>query len=231
MIRRAALVLIFSLASGASLADEKALVPYGWNDVTGTRDMPWMGSGGRARLFKRDVSKPWDVMNPRGPTIETSWGSRGGSGAPFLDAGDRVTAYLASTGFLKPWPAYPVAPGGSPKAAFPYRVTIVCLEPTIGILRFDLSAAIEDPTEFSFGAFPVSLRETGYDQHAMGSGLANPVMFGTRLAYGATLLWFSPDAAVPPTPLVLAGGRARIAVKGVTLELERRGEEIVVVRR
>jgi hypothetical protein len=231
MIRRAALVLLFSFASWASLADEKALVPYVWNDVTGTRDMPWMGSGGRARLFKRDVTKPWDVMNPRGPTIETSWGSRGGSGEPFLTAGDRVTAYLASTGFLKPWPAYPVSPGGQPKAAFPYRVTIVCLEPTVAILRFDLSAAIEDPIEFSFGAFPTSLRETGYDQHASGSGLANPVMFGTRLVYGATLLWFSPDAAVPPTPLVLSGGRARIVVKGVTLELERRGEEIVVVRR
>jgi hypothetical protein len=177
------------------------------------------------------VTKPWDFMNPRGPTIETTWGSRGGSGESPSATGDRAAAYLASTGFMKPWPWYPVAQDVAARVAFPYRVTIVCIEPTVAILRFDLSAAIEDPIEFSFGAYPASLRETAYDQRVSGEGLANAIMFGTRVANGATLLWFSPEAKAPPTPLDFAGGRARIAVKGVTLELERRGGEIVVVRR
>ena len=40
---------------GVKIADER-LVPDVWNDVTGTRDMPWMGSGGRAHWYRRDVT-------------------------------------------------------------------------------------------------------------------------------------------------------------------------------
>jgi hypothetical protein len=45
-----------------------------------------------------------------------------------------------------------------------------------------------------------------------------------------SLLWFSPDGAVPPTPLDLSKGRATITAKGVTLNLELRGGEISVTR-
>jgi hypothetical protein len=208
-----------------------AQLPFAWSDATGARDMPWMGSGGRARWFKRDATKVTDVMNPRGPTIETRWGASGRSGESPYATGDRTMAYLASTGFLRPWPAYPVGPGVAPRRAFPYRVTIACLDPVVAILRFDLSAAIEDPLEFSFAAFPASLRSTAVDQHVGSSGVANAVMFGTRVAAGTTMLWFSPEAQVPPTPLDLSSGRARIAVQGVTLELEKRGDEVVVQRK
>ena len=226
-----AFVFVLALAIPVFAAEERALVPYVWNDVTGQRDMPWMGSGGRARWFKRDVTKPWDVMNPRGPTIETRWGASGSSGEAPYATGDRTAAYLASSGFVKPWPSYPTGPGVAPRTAFPYRVTIVCIEPVVAILRFDLSAAIEDPIEFSFGAYPASLRDNAVDQQVSGAGLANAVMFGTRVSSRGTLLWFSPEANVPPTPLVFTGGRAKIALKGFVLELEQRGEEIVVVRR
>ena len=63
-----------------------------------------------------------------------------------------------------------------------------------------------------------------------GGNIVNSVMFGTRLAGRGSLSWFSPDAQVPPTPLDLSSGKARIAVRGVTLEVERRGEEIAIRR-
>ena len=67
----------------------QALTPYIWNDVTGSLDMPWLGRGGRAHYFKRDVTKPWDIMNPRGPTIETRWGASGGTGEDPFQSTDR----------------------------------------------------------------------------------------------------------------------------------------------
>lgn len=224
-------ILLAAIAFAAPCrAEDKALVPYVWNDVTGTRDMPWMGSGGRARWYKRDVTKPWDFMNPRGPTIETRWGSSGGSGEDPYGTGDRTVAYLERIGALKAWPSYPAAEGQPPRSAFPYRVTIVCIQPVVAILRFDLSAVIADPTEFSHGAFPLALREDSFDQQVSGGNIVNAVMFGTRVSNRGGLSWFSPDAQVPPTPLDLSSGKARIAVRGVTLEVERRGEEIAIRR-
>ena len=55
-------------------------------------------------------------------------------------------------------------------------------------------------------------------------------MFGTRLSSRGALLWFSPDGQVAPTSIDLSSGRARIAVRDVSFELERRGEEIEVRR-
>ena len=229
---RALLILAALLAIPCADAQQggRGLFPFVWTDVTGSRDMPWMGAGGRARWFKRDVTKPTDVMNPRGPTIETHWGASGGSGESPFATGDRAADYLERTGMLKEWPTYPPVEGRPGRRAFPYRITIVCIEPTIAILRVDLSAAIEDPIEFSFGAFPPALRDNSAEQRVAGGNITNSVMFGTRITAGGSMLWFSPDAAVPPTPLVLAGGRARIVVKGVALELEQRGGEIVVKR-
>jgi hypothetical protein len=231
-MRRAAilLLLVTAFAFSAGAADERALLPFVWNDVTGTRDMPWMGSGGRARWYKRDVTKPWDVMNPRGPTIETVWGSSGGSGESPFETGDRAAGYLERVGFLKEWPTYPPVDGKPGRRAFPYRMTIVCIEPTVAILRFDLSAVLEDPIEFSAGSFPPSQSETYYEQRVSGGSIVNSAMFGTHVAAGGSLLWFSPDAPVAPTPLVLSGGRAKIALKGFSLDLELRGGEIVVRR-
>ena len=65
-MRAATLLLALALAAPALAADDRrAMVPYVWNDMTGNRDMPWLGSGGRAKWFMRDTTKPWDVMNPQ----------------------------------------------------------------------------------------------------------------------------------------------------------------------
>src|SRR5262249_6833517 len=126
-MRRAPLLfaLALALAAPSFARDDRALVPYVWNDMTGGRDMPWMGSGGRAKWYMRDTTKPWDIMNPRGPTIETRWGSSGGSGESPWTTGERAVAYLRRIGALKGWPTYPHIDGREDRAAFPYRVTIV----------------------------------------------------------------------------------------------------------
>jgi hypothetical protein len=226
-MRAVALVLAMLLAP---LAAAESLVPYVWNDVTAGRDMPWLGKGGRAHYFKRDVSKPWDVMNPRGPTIERRWGASGGSGEDPFDTGDKTVAYLQRVGTLKGWPSYPPYDGHPGNIAFPFRITIVCIEPVVAIMRFDLSAAIADPIEFFDAAYaPSSRGDAAVDQSVSSGSLVNAVMFGTRVSARGSLWWFSPDAQ-PPTPLDLSAGRARIVVKGVTLEVEKKGEEIVVKR-
>jgi hypothetical protein len=224
-MKRAA-ILLFAAVSGAASAQ----LPYLWSDQTGDRDMPWLGSGGRARWYVRDVTSPLDIMNPRGPTIEKHWGSSGRSGESPYDTGDRAVAYLERIGALAPWPTYPPVDNRPAVTAFPYRITIVCIEPTVAILRFDLSAAIPDPIEFSFGAFPPSRQDHSPTDTVSGGRNANDVMFGTRVSTRGSLWWFSPDAQVPPTPLDISSGRAKIAVRGVTLELVRRGDELEVRR-
>jgi hypothetical protein len=208
----------------------RGLFPFVWTDVTGSRDMPFVGTSGRARWFKRDVTKPTDFMNPRGPTIENRWGASASSGESPWDTGNRAADYLENGGIVKEWPTYPPVEGRPPRSAFPYRVTIVCIQPLIAILRFDLSAAIDDPIEFSFGAFPAGLRDGTSDQQVGGGNLTNAVMFGTRLVGTGSLLWFSPDGGVAPTPLEFSSGRATISAKGVTLKLQLREGEISVSR-
>ncbi len=65
-----------------------------------------------------------------------------------------MMAYLDRVGFLKPWPRYPADSNHKDAIALPYRITIVSIQPTVAILRFDLAGVVEDPIEFSFGAFP-----------------------------------------------------------------------------
>jgi hypothetical protein len=229
---RALLFLAAILAIPCAHAEqgERMLFPFVWTDLTGTRDMPWVGASGRARWLKRDVTKPTDIMNPRGPTIETRWGASASSGESPWDTGDRAADYLEKVGMAKEWPLYPPVEGRPPHRAFPYRVTIVCIQPTIAILRFDLSATIEDPIEFSFGAFPAALRDDSSDQRVSSGNLTNSIMFGTHLVGTGSLLWFSPEGNVAPTPLEFSNGRATISAKGVTLKLELRGGEITVTR-
>ena len=224
------LLLVFSACVHGADETRRGLLPFVWSDVTGNRDMPFVGTSGRARWFSRDATKPWDVMNPRGPTIETRWGSSASAGEHPYDTGNRAADFLERTPFATEWPTYPPVEGHPPRRALPYRVTIVCIQPTIALIRFDPSAAIEDPIEFSFGAFPAGARDSTHDQKVGGGNFVNAFMFGTRAVAGPSMLWFSPDAGIAPTPLDLSKGRATIAAKGVSLTVERRGEELVVTR-
>lgn len=227
-MRTLLVAIVVALVLPANAAQEVAL-PFVWSDQTGKRDMPWMGKGGRAHWYVIDKTKPWDFMNPRGPTIETHWGSSGGSGESPYDAADGAMEYLAGLGFLKPWPVYPSeeTPPRNP-SALPYRMTIVAIKPTVAILRFDLAAAIEDPIPFSFGAFAPSHRDNSTEQELGWSRTPNRIMFGTRVVDRGSLLWFCPDEKVPPTPLDLSSGHAEMALKDFRLAVDRKGGELEV---
>jgi hypothetical protein len=56
--------------------------------------------------------------------------------------------------------------------------------------------------------------------------LNSAVEFGTRLPATGTLLWFAPAAERTPTPVLLTdAAHGEIVVQGLTLGLERRGDE------
>jgi hypothetical protein len=223
-------LLAAALASRAQGVQEVGL-PFVWSDQTGKRDMPWVGKGGRARWFIIDRTRPWDIMDPRGPKLDWSWGSSGSSGENPYKAADRAMAYLGSTGFLKPWPMYPSDSSHKDAYALPFRVTVVAIQPLVAIMRFDLAAPIEDPIEFSAGAFPPSQLHDYPEQHLGWSAAPNQLMFGTHVVDRGSLLWFSPDEKVPPTPLDVSSGHAEIALKDFRLAVDRKGGELEVTWR
>ncbi|HEY2628707.1 MAG TPA: hypothetical protein VGI57_06235, partial [Usitatibacter sp.] len=185
-------------AALASFAAQEVALPFVWSDQTGKRDMPWMGKGGRAHWYVIDKTKPWDFMNPRGPTLEWHWGSSGGSGTSPYEDTDRMVAYLDRVGFLKPWPRYPTDSNHKDSVALPFRITIVAVQPTVAILRFDLAGLVEDPTEFSFGAFPPSQRDNSTDQELAWSNTPNRIMMGTHVVNNGSMLWFCPEENIAP---------------------------------
>jgi hypothetical protein len=217
------------LACGLARAEDRRAVPFIWTDNTGKRDMQWMGKGGHARLYLIDRSKLLDIMNPRGPTIERSWGASGWSGESPYDTAQHAMDFLARVGFLEGYPVYPAYDAQPGVKAFPFRMTIVAIQPTVAILRFDLSAAIEDPIPFVFGSMAPSHREQSDIQDVGPSGTLARVMIGTHLVdHPGTLLWFSPDLNVKPTPLDLSGGRAEITLPTFKLTVARKAGELEV---
>jgi hypothetical protein len=99
-----------------------------------------------------------------------------------------------------------------------YRFTVVMIQPTVVVMRFDLGALVK-------------VGEVREGQAIGTPRLNQPVDFGTRVPATGTLLWFSPDAGQPPAPVPLSTpDHGEIVVKGTRLVLERRGDEWVVDR-
>jgi hypothetical protein len=92
------------------------------------------------------------------------------------------------------------------------------IQPTVVVMRFDLGALIKEG----------ELRD---DQEIGTPRLNQPVDFGTHIPATGTLLWFSPEAGQVPTAVPLpTPDHGEIAVKGVRLVLDRRGDEWIVDR-
>ena len=191
-----------------------------WDDATGSLDMPWMGSGERARLFTQQSTC---LMCPTGYRYDRSWGANGRSGHdPYDDVGAALV-FLKKKGVLDAWPEA-IAEGSvgdgketiEPRAA-PYRFTVVMIEPTVVVMRFDLGALVK------IGAIPDDDQKIGTPRLNQG------VEFGTHLPATGTLLWFSPAADRPPAPVTLADPtHGEIVVQGLRLALERRGDQWTV---
>lgn len=190
-----------------------------WDDASGSLDLPWLGSGERARLYAKKTSC---LMCTTGYEYHQSWGRSARTGSdPYGDV-QRAFGFLQKRGVLDTWPEA-IGEGSvgdgkeiiEPRAA-PYRFTIVMLEPTVVVMRFDLGALVKvgdfDPDQ-SFGT----------------PRLNQGVEFGTRIPATGTLLWFSPQAEQLPTPVTSTSPeRGEIVVQGRRLVLERRGDEWIV---
>ena len=212
--------LLATLIGAATLAS--AVPARAWDDATGSLDMPWLGGGGRARLFTK---KSFCMMCPTGYSFHRSWGAAGASGSdPYSEVGAALR-FLKKKGILDTWPEAigegSVSDGKEtidPRAA-PYRFTIVMLQPTVVVMRFDLGALVK------VGDFDP-------DQSIGTPWLNQGVEFGTRVPATGTLLWFSPDADQVPTPVAITRGEqgehGEIVVQGKTLALERHGDAWIV---
>ena len=207
-------VLAVALLSAPALA-------FAWDDATGERDMPWLGSGERARLF---TEKSTCIMCPTGYSFHQSWGKSGRSGQEPYSTVSGALRFLKKRGVLDQWPeAIGEGSVGDGKEiidprAVPYRLTVVMLEPTVIVMRFDLGALIK-------------VGDFNADQALGTPWLNQPVEYGTRIPATGSLLWFSPDAGQVPTPVPLVTPeRGEIVAKGRKLMLERRGDEWIVAR-
>lgn len=190
-----------------------------WNDATGDLDMPWLGSGSRARLFTKQSTC---IMCPTGYSFHRSWGTSGFSGTDPYDEVGAAMRFLKKKGVLDAWPEA-IAEGSvsdgteviEPRAA-PYRFTIVMLQPTVIVMRFDLGALVKavdfDPDQ------------------AIGTPYLNQaVEFGTHVPATGTLLWFAPAADRAPTPVAMATpDHGEIVVQDLKLGLDRHGDDWVV---
>lgn len=214
---RSACRIAATLAAVVALAC--ALPAHAWNDATGTLDMPWLGSGERARLFTKTSSC---LMCPTGSSFHRSWGTSGRSGTDPYDDVAAAMRFLKQKGILDAWPEAigegSVGDGSEtiePRAA-PHRFTIVMLDPMVVVMRFDLGALVE-----AGDSDPNQVVGTPY--------LNQAVEFGTHLPATGTLEWFSPSADAPPAPVASTGpDRGEIVVQGRRLVLERRGDQWIV---
>jgi len=192
-----------------------------WDDRTGDLDMPWVGGGGRARLFADRASC---LMCTTGYTALRRWGSSPRSGEDPYDTVGSALRFLQKKRVLDSWPEA-IAEGTvidgdetiTPRAA-PYRFTIVMIQPTVVVMRFDLGALIKEG-------------EMRDDEEIGTPRLNQPVDFGTHIPASGTLLWFSPEAGQAPTAVLLSTpDHGEIVVKGIRLVLDRRGDEWIVDR-
>lgn len=51
-------------------------------------------------------------------------------------------------------------------------------------------------------------------------------MFGTHVANHGSMMWFCPEANVPPTLLDVSSGHAEIALKDFRLAVDRKGDDL-----
>jgi hypothetical protein len=193
-----------------------------WKEVPG--DMPWLGSGGRAHLYAEDKGCFGCTTGSR--HVER-WGRRSLSGpSPYETVGEAMSFFNVIGGLADA----PRAGGAGSTAtesgevvetrALPYGFTIVMIEPTVGVMNFDLTALVRGD-------------ESPQGQVAGGSPRVNGwIHYGTRVPATGTLLWFSPAVRQAPMPVTgQAAGNGEIVVNGIRLALVRQGDAWVVTRR
>jgi hypothetical protein len=202
------IALGFALIAYAYLANA-------WEDRSAD-DMPWLGSGRRARLYYRQSSC---LMCPTGFQSEERWGRFAWFGEEPYTTVAKAMRYLRETPIFA---NAPVAKGAGSigddsgiivPRALPYHFTVVMIEPTVVIMNFDLGALTHEgePQQGNVVGTPYI---DGY------------VSYGTTVQATGTLMWFSPTEKAGPS--IVDGqtsGLAEIVLKAARIKLERRGGE------
>jgi hypothetical protein len=211
------------LATAAVLAAALSALPAcGWEDRSAGGDTPWLGSGGRAHVYFQRSSC---FGCPTGYKDEQRWGRSPWSGEdPHVTVGKAMSFLFTDAGMAKAAKrigAGSVGNGGGiiEPRALPYHMTVVMIEPTVIVVNFDLGALIHEG-------------ETRKGQVVGTPYIDGYLTYGTRVPATATLLWFSSDAKIAPTPVPNQGaGRGEIDVKGIWLTLERQRDQWIVTGR
>jgi hypothetical protein len=206
------------VTSGTLVMAPRALA---WKEVPG--DMPWLGNGGRARLYAEDRGCFGCTTGSR--HVER-WGRNSLAGPSPYETLNEAMSFFAAVGGLADAPKAGGAGSTATESgeivetrALPYGFTIVMIEPTVMIMNFDLTALVRGG-------------ESPQGQVAGGSPLVEGwVHYGTHVPATGTLLWFSPAAKQPPQ-LAARGDAAHgeIVVNGVRLALDRQGDTWIVTR-
>jgi hypothetical protein len=201
------------------VAATTSLSACGWEEHGAGSDMPWLGSGGRAHIYSKDAAC---FGCPTGSKHEERWGSSSWSGEdPYVTVGKAMNFLFTDGGMAKA--ARRLGSGSvaddsgviEPRA-LPYHMTVVMIEPTVIVMNFDLGALVREG-EIREGPVVGTPYIDGY------------LTYGTHVPATGSLLWFSPDAKVAPTPVAgQASGRAEITVSGHRIALERKGLEWLV---
>lgn len=199
------------------------LAARAWEDQTGDRDMPWMGRGGRAHWF---FDRSSCLMCPTGYTDSVRWGRwRFTSEDPYLTVGVAMR-FLQQQHVLDAFPAAigegSVGGDGSDEIirtrTAPYRFTVVMIEPTVVIMRYDLGAL-------------AGLPGPATDQIIGTPRLRQWVEYGTRIPDSGSLQWFAPGSGHVPAPVTLSTpDHGEIVVDGIRLDLRRRDDYWDVTR-
>ena len=183
-------------------------------------DMPWLGSGMRARLYYRESSC---LMCPTGYQSEERWGRFSWSGEAPYNTVSKAMSFLSNAPLFANAPSAKGAgsiaddSGIITPRALPYHFTIVMLEPTVVVMNFDLGAIIH-AGEAQQGQVVGTPYIDGY------------LSYGTKVPATGTLLWFSPEDRAGPK--IVSGQKTGFGdirlTNGIKLALELRGDDWLI---
>ena len=182
----AILACVLLLGAGAALA----FAGFGWREVDAGEHAPWLSNGERVRAYEKTSTA---FMSPTGKRTQRRLGPSAWRGEAPYGIGLRAARFLETRGILATWPesrrsgtTFDGTRSIRARVA-PYDFTIVALQPTIVVMRFDLGGVA--------GLLPKPER---WVQNAL---LENPLRLGTTLEGAGSLRWFSPELGQEPTPV------------------------------
>ncbi len=174
----------------------KPLRPWKENTWNPHKDIPWDGPDSRPRQEARKIFR---MMSSTGYDYEHRWYTSGNQKPDPVVYGSAIDRYLLDSGIIEDWPKGSTEwdAAGRERQLYkpPYKFTVVSILPTIVIMT---------PHDYT-------VEQARDDRSIFGAGVMRDHYYmGTRVKYDPDSLWFSPDLDIPPTPLKITAGEAKI---------------------